>query len=259
MDHTDTIAAIAGAIRDHGVATPPTQTNADLGLGDAYAIQDGVIRTLETGGMRRIGAKIGLSAPQAQAAMGLSAPLSGLLFDTMHRTDGAVIPAGEYRAPRVEAEICFRMGADLTDPDMTEADVRAAIADIMPAIEVVDSRYADWSGKVMDMLAEDISVSCFVCGTPVENCDPATLGDTTMTLSVDGVQASDGVGSATHGGPLLALHWLARNLVERGWPLRAGDYVMSGAFAPMLPVAAGARVQVDMAGIGSVSVSFETS
>lgn len=245
-------ARIANAILGHELITPP----GDLTLAQAYAVQDGVLAAIEAAGQNRVGAKIGLSAAAAQQAFGLSEPVSGLLFDPMLLTDGAEIAAGAHVHPRVEAEICFRLSADLNDPDLDEAVALAAIDQVLPAIEVVNTRFEGWSGGPMHMVAENVSAAWFVIGEPAQGVDPATLADCTMVMTQDGAEVSTGAGAATHGGPLPALVWLARDLAKRGRPLKAGDYVMSGAFAPMHPVAGGREIRVDLAGVGSVSVRF---
>lgn len=247
------IARLSSAYFENRLIDAPSQPPS---LSDAYAIQDGFIATLEQSGMTRVGAKIGLSAPAALAALGLEEPVSGLLYDAMHLTDGAELPAGPHVHPHAEAEICFRLGADLDDPNLSEADAIAAIDQIMPSIELVNSRFKDWAGKPMDMVAENVSSGWFVTGTPAEGIDPKTLGEATMQMFVNGEVVAEGQGSATHGGPLLALIWLARNLAKRGHPLKAGDYVMSGTFAAKLPVAAGSDLRVEIAGVGSVSVKL---
>ncbi len=256
MGLEDESARIATAILGNALIDPASKNGHMLTLDEAYEVQNGVIAALDQAGKARVGAKIGLSAPAAQAAFGLSEPVSGLLYDWMLMQSGQTVAAGAHVRARVEAEICFRLRADLDDPDLSEADALAAIGEVMPAIEVVNSRYNDWAGKPMDMVAEDVSAAWFVCGAPVEGLDPATLGEAAMTMYVDGEEVATGVGAATHGGPLKALVWLAQNLCKRGYPLKAGDYVMSGAFAAMHPVPAGSEVRVDIDGAGSVSVGF---
>lgn len=243
---------IATAILDKTVIPAP----GDLTLAEAYEIQEGVLDAMTAAGQARVGAKIGISAPAAQKAFGLSEPVSGLLFEPMLLTDGAEIAAGAHVHPRVEAEICFRLGADLDDPALDEAAAAAAIDQVLPAIEVVNSRFEGWSGGPLHMVAENVSAAWFVIGEPAEGVDPATLANCTMVMTQDGAEVSTGAGAATHGGPLPALVWLARDLIKRGRPLKAGDYVMSGAFAAMHPVGDGREVRVDLAGVGSVSVRF---
>jgi 2-keto-4-pentenoate hydratase len=225
-------------------------------LAAAYASQDALIsRRIDAGG-RIIGGKIGLGAKGAQVAMGLAEPVSGLLLDGMRLASGATIPRVNYRMPRVEAEVCFTLGRDLDDPDATEADIVAAITALCPAIEVVDAA-ADWPATAPAAIAENVSAAWYVCGLRA-HADPAALAAAAMSMRIDWTEVATGQGAATHGGPLPSLVWLARNLARRGHPLRAGMEVMSGAFAPMLPVAPGLTVAVDIAGLGHVEVAFGT-
>ncbi|MEX0284626.1 MAG: 2-keto-4-pentenoate hydratase [Paracoccaceae bacterium] len=257
MSLTDETARIAAAVLNRDLIAAPGEGGVTFTLEDAYSVQDGVVDALDKAGHARAGAKIGLSAAAAQAAFGLSEPVSGILYSHMMLRDGAQIAAGDHRQPRVEAEICFRLGADLDVPDLSEEAALAAIAEVMPAIEVVDSRFDGWTGGPLDMLAENVAAAWFVCGAPVPGVDPAELDKATMKMFVDGEEVAVGAGAATHGGPLPALVWLARNLAKRGHPLKSGDYVMSGAFAAMHPVPSGSEVRVEIDGIGTVSVGFD--
>ena len=126
---------ICDAMTTGGYCHPPEIAD----LSEAGVMQEAVIRELEARGWRRAGGKIGLGAFAAMAANGLDEPLSGILFAHMHLQSGAALPTALQ--PRVEAAICFRIGRDLPDPGMDEATAIAAIDAILPALEIVDSRY----------------------------------------------------------------------------------------------------------------------
>lgn len=121
--------------------------------------------------------------------------------------------------PKVEGEIAFRLGADL-DGELDRATVRAAVQSAHAAIEIVDSRVAGWDIRIADTIADDASSGLFVVSeraVPLEEVEPA---DVTMTLRVNGAEASRGDGRACLGDPLIALEWLARRL--RGSATRCG-------------------------------------
>src|SRR5699024_931409 len=98
----------------------------------------------ENSGSQLVGRKIGLTSPAVQAQMGVDQPDFGVLFDDMSYPDGATITMTNLLQPKMEAEIAFVLGADLAEGALDDAQIRAAVAQVRPALEIVDSRIADW-------------------------------------------------------------------------------------------------------------------
>ena len=85
--------------------------------------------------------------------------------------------------PRVEAEMAFLIGRDLAGPGVTTSNALAAIAGVLPSIEIVDSRIADWKIALIDTVADNASSARLVVGgklTPVTDFD-LRLGGMVMT------------------------------------------------------------------------------
>ena len=59
--------------------------------------------------------------------------------------DGGEIKISELIHPKVEAEICVVTKAALQGPGCHVATVMAAIDFVAPAVEVIDSRYRDFT------------------------------------------------------------------------------------------------------------------
>jgi 2-keto-4-pentenoate hydratase len=221
----------------------------------AYAVQ-----AINTGiwvseGRRIVGRKVGLTAKAVQIQLGVDQPDFGVLMDDMQIANGGVLPASKVLQPKAEAEIAFVMAADITDPSVDRATVAAAVAQVCPAIEIVDSRIADWKIAFADTVADNGSSAFFVLGEPrpLDGLDLWTCG---MALEVNDQVVSLGAGVACLGHPLNAATWLARTLAERGEGLRAGDIVMSGALGPMAALKHGDAVRATIGGLGSVSFTY---
>jgi 2-keto-4-pentenoate hydratase len=125
-----------------------------------------------------------------------------------------------------------------------------------PALEIVDSRIADWKIGIADTVADNASSGVFVIGatgTPLSAFEPVEVG---MTMRRGGEVVSTGDGVACLGDPLNALAWLAATLIEVGTPLRSGDLVLSGALGPMVAVAPGDVFTAEIAPLGSVTARF---
>jgi 2-keto-4-pentenoate hydratase len=137
-------------------------------------------------------------------------PDIGVLFEDMQIGDGGRLDPARTIQPKAEAEIAFVLATDLPEPTTTVEQVRAAIASVHAAIEIVDSRIADWRITFADTVADNGSSAFFVLaerGLALEDLD---LEGAVMEMTVDGRVASRGTGAAALGNPFNAAAWLAR-------------------------------------------------
>lgn len=241
------------AARDHRPCPPVRDLIGSSDVNAAYAVQRELTRARAAAGARIVGRKIGLTSPAVQRQLGVDRPDFGVLFADMAYTDGAKVPMGRLLQPRAEAEIAFVLGRDLDAPG---ADVRAAIAYAVPALEIVDSRVAGWDITFADTVADNASSGLFVLGDaliPLERFEPA---EARMSMTLDGEVVSTGSGADCLGDPLRAVAWLAGTARELGDPLRAGQVVLSGALGPMRPVESGNEVAAHITGLGTVRAVF---
>ncbi|MFC0502998.1 2-keto-4-pentenoate hydratase [Micromonospora costi] len=222
----------------------------------AYRVQQLQARAWQGRGERRVGAKIGLTSRAVQESLGVFQPDFGMLTDAMAVGDGVEVSIDRLLQPRVEAEIAFVLGADLTDDRVATADLIRAVDHLLPAIEIVDSRIADWDISIVDTVADNASSGLFVLGTSPRRLADVDLRLCGMVLEHAGEPVSVGAGAACLGNPLHALEWLARTMARSGDPLRAGDVVLSGALGPMVPVTPGAAYEARISGLGSVRTCF---
>ena len=132
--------------------SPLTETKADLTVSDAYDIQLSNIRQRNRKGLhgrpaRLVGRKIGITSKAVQGWLNVSEPDFGCLLDDMMVTHGETAPYQLMLQPRVEGEIAFVLKKDLEGPGVTPLDVIAATDYLLPALEIIDSRIADWEIK----------------------------------------------------------------------------------------------------------------
>lgn len=222
----------------------------------AYAVQRINTRFWEAQGRRIVGRKIGLTAKAVQQQLGVDRPDFGVLFQDMEIADGGILQPAEVIQPKAEAEVALILARDLDQSDATADDVFSAVDSAVAAIEIVDSRIADWKITFADTVADNGSSAFYVLGTqrkPLPGLDLYTCG---MALEVDGSIASLGAGAACLGHPLNAAAWLARTLAQRGEPLKAGDIVLTGALGPMVPLTRGTHIKATIGGLGSVNFHF---
>jgi 2-keto-4-pentenoate hydratase len=260
---------IHAAVLRHARATqrpvePLTDSLPDLTVADAYAIAGLNVSERLDAGARVSGHKIGLTAPAVQAQLGVDQPDYGTLLDEMEIADGATIGVEAYIAPRIELEIAFVLGADLSGPGVSAADVRAATERVCASLELVDSRVRDWRIRLADTVADAASSAAYVlAGTSASLAELEAAGLDIAALDAELWCGADvlerGHSSAVLGDPCTSVAWLANALAERGERLEAGQVVLSGACTKMAPVGAGMRFRGVIPGLGEVSVSFSSS
>lgn len=228
-------------------------------LDDGYEVQR-IVHDRTSTSRRKVGRKIGLTSPAVQQQMGVDTPDFGVLFADMSYGDASPIPSSRLMQPRVEAEVAFVLGADLPDREVTAAEVLAATDFVVAAIEVVDSRIANWDISIFDTVGDNASSGLFVIGgAPRSLRDIDDLRDASMSLTCDGRELSRGSGAACLGHPVNAVVWLANAVGGRGEPLRAGEVILSGALGPLVPAEAGATYEASIGGLGSVRATFTES
>lgn len=229
---------------------------ANGGVAAAYAIQEANTRHALASGRRLVGRKIGLTSRAVQQQLGVDQPDYGMLFADMDVPEGEPIGFERVIQPKVEAEVAIVIGRDLPHPDLTIAELIRAIEYVVPAIEVVDSRIANWDIRILDTVADNASSGLFVLGAVPRKLEGLDLRTCGMVMECRGEPVSVGAGVACLGSPISASLWLARVMAREGRPLVAGDVLMSGALGPMAGVTAGDVVEARINGLGSVKAVF---
>jgi 2-keto-4-pentenoate hydratase len=246
------------AAQNGAVVAPLRDRLAGCSPDTAYAVQEENTKAALKAGRRLVGRKIGLTSLAVQAQLGVDQPDFGMLFADMAVGDAERIAAGRLIQPKVEAEIALILDRDLTHERHTVADIIRATAYAVAAIEIVDSRIAQWDIRFVDTVADNASSGLFVLGTAPKRLDQFDIGACQMEMRTGEAVVSQGTAAACLGNPLNAAIWLADVMVRYGRPLQAGDVVLTGALGPMVavPPDQGSRFDASISGLGSVSALF---
>ena len=256
LTQSRSIEDIAGALRnahERGVPIAPVREQ----LGNNNVVAAYTIQEINTGhwlgaGRRLVGRKIGLTSPAVQRQLGVDQPDYGVLYADMALADGERIARQRLIQPKVEAEVAFVLKKALDGRDLHLAEVIAAIECALPALEIVDSRIANWDIGIVDTIADNASSGLFVLGATPRQISEFDLRLCGMVVEKNGEPVSFVAGAACLGNPLNALLWLARKMVETGRPLEGGELVLSGALGPMVAMGKGDFVEARVSGLGSV-------
>ena len=244
------------ALVDAKTVKPLTDRHPDITIEDAYKIQQQLMKLRLNAGERVIGKKIGVTSKAVMNMLGVYQPDFGYLTDGMVYNEGQAIPVSRLIQPKAEGEIAFVLKKTLKGPGISSADVLAATEGVMACFDIVDSRIQDWKIKIQDTVADNASCGVFVLGDRLVDPRDVDLQTCGMVLEKNGDIVATGAGAAALGAPANAVAWLANTLGRLGIALEAGEVVMSGSLAIMVPVAAGDNLRVTIGGIGSCSVRF---
>lgn len=242
------------AARNRKATTALTDDYGDFDAATAYDLQALVVADRIAQGHQVVGAKLGLTSEAKQKQMNVSEPLYGWLTDDMRIEPGEALVVDRFIQPRVEAEIAFLIGDDLDGPDIGAADVLAATAAVMPAIDVLDSRYAGYSFTLPDVIADNSSSAGFITGSSIVDPAGIDLRLLGVVLEVNGVVVATAAGAAVLGHPASSVAWLVRALARRGEGLSAGMTVLSGACTAAFAVTPGDTVVARIDRLGTVEV-----
>jgi len=227
-----------------------------MDVADAYAIQLlNVERRVATGRVVR-GQKVGLSSRAMQEMMGVGESDYGHLLDDMFVFEDGEVDVATLCQPRIEPEVAFVLADDLPTVACNVADVLRSTAYLLPALEIIDSRIADWKIALCDTVADNASSGRLVLGGRATRIDGVDLRGLEATLWRNGEVLAKGSTGAVLGNPVTAVAWLANKLGSFGAVVKAGSVVLPGSCTRAFDVTSGDCVQATFDTVGEVAINF---
>jgi 2-oxo-hept-3-ene-1,7-dioate hydratase len=224
-------------------------------LVDAYAIQQLWLERRIKDGAKLVGRKIGLTSRAMQMASNFTEPDYGYLTDDMLIADGAQIDTARYVNPRLEVELAFIMGDDLSGAGCSVADVMRATEFITPALELIAYR-TQVPRQIVDTIADNAAAGAIITGGRLVRPFDVDIRWVGATLSKNGVIEESGVSAAVMGHPAAGMAWLVNKLAAHQGGLKKGQIVLSGSFTRPVNIAAGDVIAADFGPLGSLGVRF---
>jgi 2-keto-4-pentenoate hydratase len=255
------LGALAGVLLDAYASRTPvrplTEAYDGLTLDEAYAIQQLQVSSRLAAGAVIAGYKVGLTSEPMRQQFGVSDPDFGHLLTDMVYAADAPVRVADFLQPRAEPEIALVLGRPLRGTRLSVSDLIAATAYAVAAIEIIDSRIADWRITLVDTVADNASSGGFVLGQAPLPVDQLDLSLTGCVLRRNGRIVATGAGAAVLGSPLHAATWLANELIGRGAELEPGHVILTGSITASIPVGPGDAVTASFDHLGSVTALFD--
>ena len=234
----------------------------EITIDDAYAIQKEWVAHKIAEGRKLIGHKIGLTSRAMQVSSNITEPDYGALLDDMLFEEGSDIPFERFIVPRVEVELAFILGKDLTGPNCTIFDVLDATDYVIPAIEIIDARLhnvdpnTQITRKVFDTISDNAANAGIVLGGRAIKPNDMDLRRIAAILYRNGVIEESGVSAAVLNHPAKGVAWLANKLHPHGVTLKAGQVILGGSFTRPVAARPGDTFHIDYDQLGSVAFRF---
>ena len=220
----------------------------------AYAIQ---AAKLELRGERQAGFKLGYTSAAMRAQMNIDSPNFGVLTEDLRLDEeNGGVPSDELIHPLVEPEIALLVGRDIEGGGYNRSSIFRAVDAVLPALEIVDTRYPDYKFKTVDNISDNSSSARFLTGRPRSLAAVGDLRLLGVLLWSEGRALDQGIGANALGDPLLALAWLANELAARGEGITAGSIILTGGLTRAHPARAGQSFVAEFAELGTVRAHF---
>ncbi|MCC7547990.1 MAG: hypothetical protein IT532_09505 [Burkholderiales bacterium] len=232
----------------------PAEWSHRLSMDDGYRIQLGVLRRLVARGERHAGWKVGLTAAAMRTQMKVHEPCFGFLLASGNRPSGHAFRYADLIRPGVENELCLTIGQRLRGPGVTFEQARAAIADVAPALEIIETR-GDFAADLPLTMADNAQQKAFVTG-PARALGHHDLSTATVSVYLNDALINQASGVEVMGNPINSIVWLANKLAEFDWNLEPGQRVISGSFTRQYLLDSPARVRSVFEPFDAVEVSF---
>jgi len=239
-----------------GTLTLPTAEHEGFDIACGYAVQDMLRERWQARGRRLVGYKAGLTSRAKMAQMKVDTPTFGFITADMAVPDGGVCPTRLLARPRVEPEIAFLMKHDIPGSLRTEADVLAATDFIAPAIEIIDSRYANYKFDLPSVVADNSSSARYVIGGRPRRPTDLDLRTIGIVVLQNGEIVGEAASGAVLGNPARTIVMLSQWLEARGERLEGGSLILTGGACEAQLVSAEDSVCARFQGLGDVVVRF---
>ena len=224
-----------------------TAADDQLSLDDAYDVQHQYVS------LRKevvTGYKAALTATAAQQAMGIDAPIIGVLFGSGDFSNAT--PLELNKQALLETELGFKAAADITS-EVTPDTVFTQMAACLPMIEIASPNLAT-KPNGLDLIATNAASYGYIAG-PEHDLETMDLDLVHVSLQSGGETLLQGDGGEVLGEQRHALAWLINQVLNRGYTIEAGHLFMTGSIGGMYPAKPG-NYSANFGALGDLTFSL---
>jgi len=247
------LAARLRAARAEGDYSPDFLVGA-LDLPQALDLQLAVLDEHLDAGRTVGGWKVGLTSEASRTKLGADERPFGFVLDERTLASGATVDSSGIRSLSVETEMCFTVGTDIADPEITPDKILAYMSGVSAGFELNEARPGSVRPDFFAMVTDCLTNWGIVAGDPVPPASAAELSATTISMTRNDEMVFDGVSSDFVDDHAISLCCLVEQLARHGQGLVAGQKIITGAFA-RFPTEPGDHWRATFSGIGDVEIT----
>ena len=226
-----------------------------IDLPQALDLQLAVLQQHLDAGRTVGGWKVGLTSEASRTRLGADERPFGFVLADHTLASGATVDSSTIRNLSVETEMCFTVGTDIGNTDVTPDDIFRYVTGVAAGFELNEARPGSVQPDFHAMVTDCLTNWGIVAGTAVTPTSAAELSATEITMERNGEVVFNGVSSDFVDDHAVSLCRLVEQLAGHGVMLRTGQKIITGAFA-RFPTEPGDHWRASYAGIGDVEITI---
>ena len=229
----------------------------NIGIQDAYQVQDAAISIRKLNGEHIAGYKVGCTSQSIRKQLNLTDPYHAkILGEHIHITDEKLLNIADYVNCAIEPELVICLGADIDEENLDDEQLKQAIAYLSPGIEIHNFKF--WFGKptIQELIMSNGLFACLLVGEEKARCETFDFHNARFSVASGNDLITTGNASTIMGGPLKSLRWLVKALATRGETLKAGQFIIPGSPVELIRIERKMKFKIEISGVGSVSAEF---
>ena len=228
---------------------------------EAYSIQNSLVKKYISfdNNISVIGKKIGCTNKAAQNQINVNEPFYGNIFSHYSSKSNCSIHSKDFFRPFIEPEFSFKIKEefDISKAPYSSEEVNKSIHSVLPSIEIVDSRFDDWTIAGIDnIIADNAANAYWIYGDEINNLESFNFSDHVVLLYINDKIVVKGNSKNVLDNPINSLTWLINTLAGQGNRLSKNYYISTGTCTPAIPINKGDKVCADFGALGKVKFNF---
>ena len=240
-----------------------------LDVEEGYRLQSAVAELRRSRGECVIGYKVGCTSSTIRTQLGIDHCITGRLFDSERFQSGATLSRKRYANLAIEGELAVELSRTPEEQDFDGNGIPSCVAHVFPVIELHNYVLRGERPTAGELIANNAIHAGFVAGhgnSQLERHEEFAAGPVSISTS-DQLAIDDSMNfrlleecSSNELIPTIhsSLRWLQGILKRRGEQLSAGQIILTGSIASLIPIQGSCYIRVDIPPFGSVEASFVT-